>query len=262
MGNEDRNDLAFWFEKLKATGVPVPSTTVVRAGGSVVEVVYGKHSPHFEPLVAALKEAAAAYGYPVFLRSGHGSGKHDWKDTCFVPDTESMGRHVAAIIEWSECVDMLGLPTETWVVREALPLVTTFRAFSGQMPINKERRYFIRGGRVVCHHPYWPPESIRDADCGDWQERLALLNTESESEVRELTALSERVSVALEGAWSLDWAATVDGRWIAIDMAVAAESFHWEACPERERLEGRREPSPPPPNYDELFRLKGADDER
>ncbi len=139
MGNEDRNDLAFWFEKLKATGVPVPSTTVVRAGGSVVEVVYGKHSPHFEPLVAALKEAAAAYGYPVFLRSGHGSGKHDWKDTCFVPDTESMGRHVAAIIEWSECVDMLGLPTETWVVREALPLVTTFRAFSGQMPINSVR---------------------------------------------------------------------------------------------------------------------------
>jgi hypothetical protein len=234
---QDPNDLAHWFGRLRATGVPVPRTTIVRADGPL-GVTAGEPMPAMATLVRELDAAAAQYGYPVFLRTGHGSGKHQWKDTCFVPDRESLQHHVLSLLEWSEIVDFMGLPTETWVVREMLPLVTLFRAFGGRMPVNKERRYFIADGRVVCRHPYWPPASIQDPDCEDWGERLMMLNRETDEEVRSLTALSERVAQAFDGAWSLDWAASIDGRWYAIDMAVASESFHWKGCPERARLGG------------------------
>ncbi|MFI5296521.1 MAG: ATP-grasp domain-containing protein [Polyangiales bacterium] len=234
------NDLAFWFEKLRATGVPVPRTTIVRAEGSA----------HLDPLLEELAKAAAAFGYPVFLRTGHGSGKHQWKRTCFVPNEAALRDHVFALLEWSEVVDMLGLPTETWVVRELLPLVTTFRAFDGEMPINKERRYFIEGGRVLCHHPYWPERSIQEPDCDGWGVKLAALNEETDDEVRALTKLSECVSKAFDGAWSLDWAQTTSGQWVAIDMAIAERSFHWDGCPVGERIGPRQPREEPAPDID------------
>jgi len=248
----DRNDLAFWFEKLASTGVEVPRTTIVRVDGPLRGNA-NEDTPDLTRLVEKITWVSEMYGFPVFLRTGHGSGKHEWKDTCWVTSRDEVRRNVLNLLEWCETVDMIGLPTETWAVRERLPLVTTFRAFGGGMPVNKERRYFIEDGRVVCHHPYWPDEAIWGADCDDWRARVASLSEESPEEVGELTALSERVSRAFDGAWSLDWAATTDGRWVAIDMAVAAESWHWESCPMRERLEGRRAPRRPPPNYDELL---------
>ena len=30
----------------------------------------------------------------------------------------------------------------------------------GNMPLVKEVRAFIRGGQVVCAHPYWPPGAV------------------------------------------------------------------------------------------------------
>lgn len=218
----DRNDLAFWFHKLQATGVPVPRTIVVHTDGPIA----------LTTLVEQLERSALSLGgFPVFLRTGHGSAKHDWRDTCCVLEGERLRYHVLRLIEWSESVDMIGLSTQTWVVREMLPLVTAFHAFPGLMPINKERRYFIENGRVLCHHFYWPAAAIYGADCDNWQSLLDALNEETPNETRMLTAMSERVSRAFDGAWSLDWAATTDGRWLAIDMADAARSWHAEDCP-------------------------------
>ena len=244
----DRCDLGYWFPLLQSSGVAVPRTTVVKATGSIAEVVYNRTSEHFEPLVAELKKAADAYGYPCFLRTGHGSGKHEWKRTCFVEDGEKLADHVKALVEWSEVVDFIGLPTETWAVREMLPLVTSFEAFMGRMPINKERRYFFdtKPARVVCHHPYWPSVAIEDPSRHDWVERLAALNRESDEEVAYLSAQTLRVAEAFDGAWCVDWAFTKDGQWYAIDMAVASQSFHWDDCTEALRLGSPwREPAKP-----------------
>ncbi len=232
-----QNNLAYWFPKLQATGVRVPRTVIVEADDEIVMAVYGKPAPALGQLVEKLTEAARAFGFPVFLRSGYGSGKHEWRDTCFVESAEVMRSHVLAITEWSELVDMIGLPTRTWVVREVLPLEATFRAFHGGMPVNRERRYFFEGGRKICSHPYWPRTALdgHGADCADWEERLAALNHESAEEAAHLRAETERVAAAFDGAWSLDWAQTKDGLWYAIDMALAAHSFHWDGCPEAKR---------------------------
>jgi hypothetical protein len=230
-------------------------TVIVEAEDEIVMAVYGKPAPALEPLVENLTEEARLLGFPVFLRSGYGSGKHEWKDTCFVARAEDMRSHVLAITEWSELVDMIGLPTRTWVVREMLPMEATFRAFHGGMPVNKERRYFFENGRAICRHGYWPPMSILDPDCADWEERLAALNHESDEEIAYLTAQTERVAREFEGAWSLDWACTKAGEWFAIDMALAAHSYHWEGCPEAARFADKRTPQ-------ELARemLAGSDD--
>lgn len=249
----NRNDLAYWFPKLEATGVPVPRTTIVKVEGPRLwasELGAGeKDSVSLAPLLAKLTEAANAFGYPVFLRTGIGSGKHNWEDTCFVPNAESIRSHVASLIEWSECVSMIGLPYDTWAVREFLPLVTTFKAFHGKMPINKERRYFVEAGKVLCAHPYWPSFALEGHvpdEVTDWAFRLEELNASTRDEMNHLTEMSQVVSRAFDGAWSLDWAATNDPKrpWVAIDMAVASESFHWPGCPNSDQEAPRQQRTP------------------
>ena len=150
-----------------------------------------------------------------------------------------------SLVEFSLCCDFFGLPMGTWVVREFLSLEFAFTAFRG-MPVAKERRYFIERGEVFCRHPYWPLDSIQDARGPDGGELTAgevgslvcAMNAEESKEIDLLTALSKKVSRTFEGAWSLDWAKTVDGLWMAIDMAPAARSFHWAGCPNEKRKFG------------------------
>lgn len=230
------NNLAYWYPILRRATVMTPKTTIIEARDSVAQLVYGEAAPAFEPLVADIRAAAEDFGYPVFLRSGHGSGKHYWKNTCFVRSAEDVPSHVGAIIEWSEAVDMMGLPTRTWAVREFLPLVSSFYAFK-DLPVNRERRYFFGDGAVLCHHPYWPEYAIdKHTEEPDWKAKLAALNDEPDDEVAFLTAETEKVARVFREAgearpWSLDWAQTKDGQWYAIDMAIGAQSYHWDGCP-------------------------------
>ena len=242
MNDRLKNNLAFWYPKLKASGVLTPMTAIVESD-DVVMAAYGEPCPELDPLVEKLTEEARLFGFPVFLRTGYGSGKHEWKDTCFVKRAEDIRAHVLALIEWSELVDMMGLPTRTWVVREFLALDVAFTAFHGRMPVNRERRYFFADGKVICSHAYWPPRSIADQDPSvtDWEAKLDRLNEQNTAEVAYLTEQTERVASHFDGAWSLDWAQTENGDWFAIDMAQAAHSFHWDGCPHAARF---RTPDP------------------
>ena len=170
-------------------------------------------------------------GYPFFLRTGLGSAKHYWKNTCFVPDAQSIARHIYEIIEWSEFVSLIGLPYSIWAVRKFIPFVSTFPAFHG-LPVNRERRYFIENGRVLCHHPYWPEAAIEGHTAeANWKGKLAEINHEPADEISFLSSLAAKVSMAFEDAWSVDFALAQDGQWYAIDMALMRVSFHWPECP-------------------------------
>lgn len=120
---------------------------------------------------------------------------------------------------------------DTIVVREFIYLSYRFRAFGG-LPIGCERRYFIRDGKVVCHHAYWVKEAIKfyqqskNWENLPWQMWLKELNTESEIEVRILTNIAEMVGSILPGSWSVDFAKDRDGKWWLIDMALAEQSWH------------------------------------
>lgn len=231
----DKICLSYWWPRLQASGVPVPRTLIVETEINLLAVLDGNVVPGFADFIEQLQRAAAEMGYPCFLRTGYGSGKHQWPETCYVALSDSMANHVARLVEWSHTVDLLGLPTNVWAVRELLPTSPWFYAFRN-MPICRERRYFFQDGQVVCHHPYWPAEaieaSISPAGNYGWRSMLDTLNQEPADEVAMLAAMTETVAAAFADTgvgWSLDWLETAQG-WYAIDMAPAEVSWHWPGC--------------------------------
>ncbi len=117
----DRNDMWHWFPILKASGVPVPRTTFVTAPAGLRGILDGVLPEGYGTFVGELGAAARSFGFPVFLRTGHPSPKHSWRLTCHLERAEDIPAHVAALVEYSECADILGLPYRTWAVREFIP---------------------------------------------------------------------------------------------------------------------------------------------
>ena len=238
-------DMSYWWPLVMRSGVQVPQTRIVTAPAEIDLLLDGKTPLGFERFIHLLKCAAVEVGgYPVFLRTGQTSGKHSWTETCYITSEAAFPRHVAELVEFSAMVDFMGLPTCTWVVREFLADTDApFKAFSG-MPVARERRYFAEAGKVLCQHPYWPAESLECCDGlaaaeqstrgytdnPDWRALLAVLNEDTPEAIAELTTLSERVSLLLPGAWSLDWLWTRRG-WYLTDAAPAELSWHWHGCP-------------------------------
>lgn len=234
----NRTCLSYWFPKLLTAGLPVPRTEIVRTDLRLSMLIYGEECPpdlrvHADSLasfVAELRTAADKIGYPAFLRTGQGSGKHDWSRCCFLRDRDKIDHHVMALVEWSSMVDFIGLQTDVWAVREMLPVkpIGVCDRYGG-MPVVKEFRFFIRDGNVICRHPYWPIDALNEGGLSaivpeGWYEEFCRIP-------EDLEPLAVRVSKAFakDGAWSVDLLET-DRGWYVTDMAEAERSFHWEGC--------------------------------
>jgi hypothetical protein len=233
--HEDKNDMAYWFPKLAATGVPVPRTELITAGVDLSLLLDGITPSGFEGFMLDIHAAACRIpGPPWFLRTGHTSGKHRWAETCRVERLSRSSAHVAALTEASALADIIGLPTNTWAVREFLDLRASFTAFHG-MPVAREFRIFVKDGPVQCIHFYWPEDSIRNPTISDWKSELRVMESLGHEEWEALSTLACRVSDAFDGAWAVDFAmldrASDSGAWVAIDMAEAARAFHDPRCP-------------------------------
>ncbi len=240
--------MLYWWPRIKDLGIPVPRTEIVRFRPVTIAALtlcadepetreqwLVRHN-RVRRAIERLGKVAFSLGQPMFIRTDQGSGKHRYRETCFVEDVRSYPMHVYRLAEEMLCADVLGLPWRAIVFREFIPLAARFEAFSGRLPIAPERRYFVRDGQVECHHPYWQEEAvergIRPADDGAalWRRKLAEMNVETPAEVELLTDYATRVAKALPGYWSVDFALAADGRWILIDMARGEVSFHWAGC--------------------------------
>jgi hypothetical protein len=225
----DRVSLGYWFPKLLKLGIMVPITEVIRTDADFYPLLDGQLSESADAFLTDLKDRANSWGYPLFLRTGHTSAKHSWKNTCFVTKEDDLGKAVFGLIEYS-ALAMPSLPTNVWVIREFLSLDIHFTAFHGHMPIATERRFFIEGGGLICEHPYWPAEAFDRTSFkpDDWVAALSRMNA-IEVPLSVVTD-SEKISEDFVGAWSLDWARHRNGSWYAIDMAPAEISYHWPNC--------------------------------
>lgn len=229
------DSMLFWWPKVKDLGADVimPKTFVVPIpNGELFEFALSEREDktRLEKHREKIDLAVFGVGEPFFLRTDQSSGKHDWNRTCFVPRKEDLDAHIVNLVESNECADIFGLPYQALIFREYIPMLSGFSAFEG-LPIGRERRYFVEDGAVVCHHPYWPPEAIRRPSEENWQVILAGLNRETPLEVHTLSHLARLIGERVEGAWSIDFCRSRDGRWIFIDMATAASSWHPEDCP-------------------------------
>lgn len=118
----------------------------------------------------------------------------------------------------------MGLDFKALVVREFIPMDSRFTAFYGDMPVNPERRYFIKGGKMICHHPYWIEEAVEESkqpSIENWREVTKELNAETKEEIALLSGYAELVAEKLSGSWSVDFCKARDGQ----------RSWHPEDCP-------------------------------
>lgn len=250
----DRNCLTYWFPRLLAAGIPVPRTEIVK---TELELMHILDDPEDHPwprgfaqeytyFLNHLKAAADVIGFPCFLRTGQTSCKHNWKQTCYVTRIEQINDSVPLMIDLSGCND---LATNVWVLREYLPVkpIAVLPRYGG-MPLVREMRCFVEGGKILCQHPYWPRGAIRDGlpkklshgwdedNVDDGRELEADdLYLASQMDINtkvEVLKLAEEVAevFADDGYWSVDVLETERGMFVT-DMAVGERSFHWPECP-------------------------------
>lgn len=232
----DPTALSFWFPTLKSAELPVPRTRIFKMPKEAQQVIWdgfdGKDGDGAALTVFAdhVREETRDLGSPLFLRTDHTSGKHDWSRTCFVADPTKLSHHMFAIAEFSETSSIIGMPWDTWVVREMLPTKPLgICPHFGDMPICREFRFFVDGPLVKCFHPYWPRHALEQggAHLSD-AEYDALCNTTPEERI-DLNMLASAVGDYVGGAWSVDILDTERG-WFVTDMAEAHKSFHWDGC--------------------------------
>lgn len=217
-----------WLPKLIELGMPIPKTEIVVFDEK--DVAETEVALPF--MVEQVRAMAEKIGFPCFIRTGQTSAKHYWKDTCFIQSAEDIKPHMDEIIMFSLCADLMGLPINVWLVREIIPMRFFFKSFNGDMPINRERRFFVRNNKIQCSHPYWPALAFKEQENlpVDWQALLETTNKITDEDERFLITNTGIVASAFNEYWSVDWCQKEDGNWVLIDMARGEESFHWPEC--------------------------------
>lgn len=248
--NSNLTCLSHWFPILHRAGLPMPATTIIPLSDGDIEDLMrtameneGAPPPKgdgFARLVASVKSAADAMGYPAFMRSGYFSGKHDWNLACYLADSSKIAKQIKHIVYFGELMNMMGMPIGCWVVREFLKPAAGDVAFYSkhfsEMPVRREFRCFVSGAEVVCVHPYWPAHALdADIETGVGSESAISEIGEPGEHLAAIKDLASRAGAALGGEWSIDVLST-DRGWFITDCAVASNSFHWEGCDNAERF--------------------------
>ena len=245
-----------WFPLTKDLPIPQPRTEAVLTMGTDRWHNFLTTPRTFDNIFREILPTADELEYPLFIRTDQTSAKHSYVDTCMVKSRDQLGQNVYRLIEENIMCD---LNVQTLYFRSFIELESVFTAFN-KMPIAPERRYFVKDGEVLCHHPYWPEAAIKDPDHEDWESRLRSINFEETCEVILLERYATIISMAVPGCWSVDFAKAKNGVWYFIDMADARLSWHPEDCENYKKL-SIENPSPPAKCNIELIRKDGNEDE-
>ncbi len=248
--DRERNSMLYWYPKIKDK-IPTPKTVMIEVDFEYI-VEYMDNKNNLERYREKILVEARKIGFPLFMRVDQTSDKHNWKDTCYVPNEKVLFKHLARIIEFSLMVDILGLQVKAVVLREFLQLKSVFKAFNG-MPIAREFRCLATDGKIDCIHPYWFQEAIefqwdrtelekakkgltidQQIELMDkvpeppyWREKLGAIRILYDDEKNVITKMVEKTSHLVEGSWSIDVCQTVENKWLITDMALAEQSYHY-----------------------------------
>ena len=215
-----------WYPKVKDL-VPTPKTELLRTDIELFMLADGEIPKGIEYLYNWIHESTIKVGgYPVFLRTGQTSNKHDWVKSCYLQRQEDIPSHVYNLVEFSGIADMIGLPVLVWAVRELLPTIPVFHVSKG-MPMTKEFRFFVEDGKITHWQPYWPPEAINKPTVENWQELLTENNSIDSADFQKLSDMTILIGNTIGGAWSVDWLYTRWGYYM-IDMAEAYKSYKYK----------------------------------
>jgi len=230
-----KTSMALWYPKIQQLEyIPKPDTILIllsKEESINLESLIDGGTPD-QRLLNRIKVAANKIGYPIFLRTDYLSAKHEWEEACFVPSEKDLNSHLFRLVETSMMCDQA---LRALAIRQYIPMESKFKAFRG-LPIAKERRIFARQGKIICHHPYWPPDCIHfyrgTPEPDNWEDLITYINTITKEETKMLEDWARQVSNLFEDAWSIDFCKGQNGTWYLIDMAIAEVSYHWDGCPE------------------------------
>jgi len=225
----EKDSMLYWWPKATTPPrvVPMPETVMVKHHVRMSDQ-FGVSG--IDTIERKVQAAVDRVGMPVFIRTDQMSGKHAWKDTCYYDGSQELWKHITQLCEESWSCDLFGVRVAGFAVRQYIELDAPFKAFWGEMPVARERRYFVEDGEVLCHHPYWIEKAINRPSTSAWEGLLKKLNREPKHEIKTLTAYAEDLSCKLPGYWSLDFARAKTGGWYFIDAATGEHSWHPE-CP-------------------------------
>jgi hypothetical protein len=219
----DKNSMNFWYPLIKDLPIPQPRTVFYHIPKEDLYNCYRKGAIALN-MPRVLLEAYKV-GFPLFLRTDQASNKHFWNKAAFVRYDLDLFPCVDSTIEFNVCAGVIGLGFTSLVFREYIPMDSGYTAFYGEMPVNPERRYLIKDGKVVAHFPYWIKDAIENPSNPDWEKISDQMNIETPHEIRLLTGYASLVAGVLEGYWSVDFCKAKDGRWILIDLALGEQSY-------------------------------------
>ena len=216
--------MLYWYPRIKALDIPQPKTVIAEKKdwnfwAEFLDNPQIMSDEDFEKILVL----SDSIGYPLFMRTDLASGKHFFNRTCFIRTRGELKSHMSELVEDNFMHDLL---FTSLVFREYVELESGFTAFLGELPIARERRYFIKDGKVLCHHPYWPEDAILKPSVKTWKSILAELNREIESEIILLSRYAHQVACIFDGYWSVDFAHAKNGKWFLIDMALGLASWH------------------------------------
>lgn len=219
--------ISYWLPRIDDAGLPIPQTVLVTTDCQLVDGLDGVTPDGFDEFIRELEAAARHVMWSsgmFFLRTGQTSDKHQWKNTCFASILDLPVR-VGRLVEFSECADFLGLPTNVWACRRLLEVepVAVLPGFA-DMPLVREWRLFASEKEVTHVQPYWPLGAVLQG--GGTQQMHTDLYPEPVPPA--LAEMAVKAAKACGGEWSVDFLEDNDGRWWLTDMAPAACSFKYD----------------------------------
>jgi len=224
-----KNSMLYWYPLVK-TIVPTPETYLVVTDPEDVSGWLDDGIAHH--VIKHLRSSAKAIGYPLFMRTDTFSAKHEYLETCYVPDEKALARHIMMILDMNGMTGIISTPVRAIAIRKFIEPKFRFRAFT-DLPIGYELRVFIRDGVIQCYHYYWPKGSIRFR--GDqrlnppesWQKDLDEMKKHSEGYgMQDVRGYALAIAQFVEGYWSVDFMMDKAGKWWMIDMALGDASYH------------------------------------
>ncbi len=225
----DKTSLLYWYPQIKDLDIPQPKTEwLLLSQEEFYATMEGMPDSILTGVTDLIKNK---FQLPVFIRTDLASAKHFWKNACYCDGPDRLKERLAETCMFNHCADMMGLLFTAIIVREYIEMDSKYLAFN-DMPVNPERRYFIKDGKVLCHHHYWIKEAICRPSVDNWEQLSDEMNLETPDEIKLLTAYTEQVAkIFSDNYWSIDFCKAKDGRWILIDMALGNRSWHPENCP-------------------------------
>lgn len=234
---EEESSMDYWYPLVK-DHLPCPKTESITFSDDILNEFQGACYDCGDPVIIKkylkkVHKIADRIGYPLFMRSDQGSGKHDWKDTCYVVSRDILEQNLFNLLRWHEIAGIMGLSYKSLYFRELLDIKPMFYAFWGNMPIGFERRLFVCNGKVLCIHPYWEENAIIRSHQYplpmEWKDIIARSCVIGE-EKRQLVEYGETFSQLVPGYWSIDFIKDRQEKWWFIDAAHGEVSWHPEPC--------------------------------